>query len=264
MARKLFGLQPAALGRLRHRAARVGWGRRTNRARRRTANGAQSVATPGTPGIRRSIKSTPPTSRTFKVVWSWKGDNYGTGVEIKNETRRSWWTAYCISRPAIGGPSSPLTRARARRCGRIGSKNQATARPAFAEERPRRRVLDEDGRQTKILTITPRLRVDRARREAVARCGLRERRHRRFDQAGRKGRELQSGHRAPHEHVAASRLRQRRHDSDFARKRAQSEVDEVSESRHDGLRRADREEAVELPHHSTQGRVRPSSTAPRP
>ena len=62
-------------------------------------------------------------------------------------------------------------------------------------------------------------------------------------------------HRPLDEHLAAYGFRQRRRHPDRARKRAHPEIDEVPESGHDGLRRANREEAVELPYHSAQGRI---------
>ena len=124
------------------------------------------------------------------------------------------------------------------------------------EEQPRRGVLDrwpsvQDPHRH------ARLQPDRPRREdRPSRCRLRQGRRRRHDQGGREGRELRSVHRPPDEHHAADDLRQRRGHPDLDGERAQSEVDEVPEGGHDGLRRADRQEAVELPHHSAQGRVR--------
>ena len=66
-------------------ARRSAVSRRTAGTRRR-ANGVVPVATPATSGTLRSIRSTPRNVRNLKIAWIWRGDNFGSQPEYKNET----------------------------------------------------------------------------------------------------------------------------------------------------------------------------------
>ena len=52
---------------------------------RRTASGRPTPPTSAAPGIRRSIRSTPPISSKLEVAWRFKTDNLGTRPEFKLE-----------------------------------------------------------------------------------------------------------------------------------------------------------------------------------
>ena len=83
MARKLFRLRPAVLGR---RCAAGCRQRRRTAGRRQAANGGESAATPAARGTRRSIRSPPQNVKNLRIAWTWRGDNFGSALEIKNET----------------------------------------------------------------------------------------------------------------------------------------------------------------------------------
>ena len=169
--------------------------------------------------------------KNLKVAWAWKGDNFGSGPEIKNENTPLmvngvlYFTAG--DRRAVvaadAGTGETLWTYR---------YEEPTTRTTGARKNSRGVSYWTDGRQRQDPHRHAGLQPDRARREKrSSRCRLRRRRHCRPHQAGRKGRELRSDRRPPDEHLAARDLRQRRRHSDRARKRAQSEIDEVPERR---------------------------------
>ena len=202
--------------------------------------------------------------KNLKVAWTWKGDNFGSGVEIKNENTPLmvngvlYFTAGDRRAVVAADPGTGETLWTYR-------YEEPATRTTGIRKNNRGVAYWTDGRQSKILTVTPGYQLDRARRQDRSPgCRLRQatassispsRSKRTRTTIRRIGHLMNTSPPLVFGNVAIIPT--------VDGKRAQSEIDEVPEGGHDGLRRADREEAVELPYHSTQGRVRRRHVAER-
>ena len=182
--------------------------------------------------------------KNLKIAWTWRGDNFGSGPEIKNETTPLmvdgvlYFTAGDRRAVVAADPGTGETLW----MWRLDEGARADGRAA---KQPRRGLLDR------------RTAGQNPHRHAGLPAGIARREDRsagcRFGEDGivdmTKEVEKDANFNPAIGHLMNTSppliVRQRRRHPDVARKRPRSEVDEVPQGRHHGVRRANREEAVE-------------------